>query len=343
MASYNPGDSLSQKTPIPHKATTPSSAIASSPDVPPTTKSAGQIEAPKEPAQIYHAFERPIPDPLAIGNPSLELALKLKGNLGYFINRDKVDIEPVFINLNTLAYRDGVLFTLRVVTERLLRLQGHIENAEIIETATNLATQFANGIMIMTYIRLRRVNSLEATQLAKFCKRPKVPDTLEVPAPYALAISQLGIVEASSMERIKRFVPTLTNEDRNYCLPAGIIWSTARYLQAVEYGKKIGISFKAIDLSVPLGSSWWLYRQDNTDDLFSLQCTLPEDNYTEATAILHTLFCSNGQGGLLNEIFDLSPIENHNYGAILRNPHVDINVSSYFAIEEAPDTVWKVV
>lgn len=343
MASYNPGDSISEKIPPTSTTTQKRSQADSSPEPAKHSTRSARTEAPKEPDQIFHAFERPTPDLLAIGNPSLEFALKLKGQLGYFVNRDKVDTDPVFINMNVTAYRDGITRTLKIVIERLLRLQGHIEVQDITTTANDLSLTLANGVVIMTYMRLRRINSLEATELNKFCKRPKVPDTLEVPAPYALAISQLGIVEASSLVRSTTYAPTIPAGTTNFCLPPGITWSTATYLQAMEYGKKIGLNFKSIDLSVPLGSSWWLYRPDLTDDLFSLQCTLPEDNYTEATAVLYSLFCTNSTGGHLNEIFDLSPITAHDYGAMIRNPHTDISVSSYFAIEEAPETIWKVV
>ena len=239
--------------------------------------------------------------------------------------------------------RDSVHRVLRVVIERLLWLKGHIEVADIATTANDLAITLSNGVMIMTYMRLRRINSLEATQLTKFCKRPKVPDNLEVPAPYALAISQLGKLEASSLEEIVTYKPTISSDTTNFCLPTTVMWNTAKYLQAVEYGKSINMTFDKVNLVSPLGSSWWLYRPNQTDGLFSLQCTLPEDNYTEATAVLHTLYCYNATSGPFNEICDLSPVDNHNYGTMLRNPHADIAVSTYFAIEDAPETVWKVV
>nr|UZZ64762.1 coat protein [Camellia cryptic virus 1]UZZ64763.1 coat protein [Camellia cryptic virus 1]UZZ64764.1 coat protein [Camellia cryptic virus 1] len=344
MSAYNPGESLSHTSRSAPQAAGTESKSASSPEPRSAKIGPAKTEVPKEPETIHHAFEPARPDPLVVGNPKLELALRLDGQLGHFISRASSAAAPTFIELNATAYRQAVQSTLFTAFQRLLHLAGHIEVNDIIALANEASTIIANGVMIMTYLRLRRVNSLELTQMTKFYRKPKAPETLVVPTPYALAISQLGIVRASSLVEEKIFCPTIhQGSAANFCLPQNIHWSTARYLQAVEFGQKIGMRFAPVDLSVPLGSSWWLYRQDDTDHLFSLQCSIPEDNFTEATAVLHSLFCINEQGGFANEIFNLNPIERHDYGAMLRNPHADINVSSYFAIEDAPETVWKVV
>lgn len=48
-------------------------------------------------------------------------------------------------------------------------------------------------------------------------------------------------------------------------------------------------------------------------------------------AVTHTLFLSGTQPNMTNAIADLTPLGTNNYGYMLFNPHIDININSYGA------------
>ncbi|KAK3041664.1 hypothetical protein RJ639_001474 [Escallonia herrerae] len=215
-------------------------------------------------------------------------------------------------------------------------MKGFTEAADSEVRARNVAAQLTIGCTVVTYMKLRSLHLLDLSQMDKVLRKPKEAETLEIPAPFALAISHLGLFKVSSRTDDLKVGPTFSAADAaNFGLPQGSKWSAPLYAQAVEYAKSLGLQFTTVDLNGKIGSSWWLYKQNVEEDFFSLDCIIPEDNYTPETAVLHTLWCINEESGFHNEFVDLSPLGTHVYGSMLRNPHAGINLDTYFAIEEA--------
>lgn len=69
---------------------------------------------------------------------------------------------------------------------------------------------------------------------------------------------------------------------------------------------------------------------------------MPEENFTQQTAALRTLFCINAAGCFNNPLFNLDPLGNDTFGTMLRNPLIRMDVNTYFAVEGTFVTVWKV-
>ncbi|KAK3034357.1 hypothetical protein RJ639_032255 [Escallonia herrerae] len=238
-----------------------------------------KTEAPTEPKLIFRAFEGDEDDPDALGNRELELSYKREHRLGIFFERSAMKPTPLYLEMQSIGYRDGINRTLYGALLRSQRMKGYTEAADSEVRARDVAAQLTIGCTVVTYMKL--------------------PDAA------------------------------------NFGLPQGSKWSAPLYAQAVEYAKSLGLQFTTVDLNGKLGSSWWLYKQNVEEDFFSLDCIIPEDNYTPETAVLHTLWCINEESGFDNEFVDLSPLGTHVYGSMLRNPHAGINLDTYFAIGEA--------
>ncbi|OMO82839.1 hypothetical protein COLO4_22802 [Corchorus olitorius] len=236
------------------------------------------------------------------------------------------------VNLNPANYQIAISKTLNDV---LLHLKGHVKDAEII---THHATTLTKGIMIMTYLRLRSLNLSDITLGRRFFKRPQVPSPFEVPQPYALAISHLGRVRTSGLPNQMLLTPSLPEDlSPTFGLAENEVWSPYAYARSVEYAKSIGMRFATVDLSVKLGSTWWLYRPVLEEGLFSLQCPIPGENFTNATAILASLFCVDANGGFLNPVFDTGILGADSYGTMLRlrHPRERIDLSTYWAFDDS--------
>lgn len=211
--------------------------------------------------------------------------------------------------------------------------------ADAIETDFKVKTNFivenlTNGVSVMTYLKLRSLHACNMNSMACFFKKPKMSTPFEVLIPFVLAINQVGIVNVSSLTKELILLPDASpTAAARYLLPTNVTWSRTNYVLAVEFAKKIGVEFSTVDLSVKLRSSWWLYRPVKDRDILTLQCPLPEDNFTESSAVLRTLFLRTDQNAEANEIFNLANIGNHDYGSMLRNPPDDVCVSTYFAVE----------
>ncbi|CAA0835223.1 Unknown protein, partial [Striga hermonthica] len=108
--------------------------------------------------------------------------------------------------------------------------------------------------------------------------------------------------------------------DTEYGCPNNLPWTPADYSRAVEQAKKLGLRFTAPDLTVKMGSSWWLYRPNNAVANFSLTCPYPEENFTENTVTLATLFTINVDGTFYNPIIDPADLGDINYGSMLLRP-----------------------
>ncbi|KAL5166773.1 hypothetical protein HKD37_18G051677 [Glycine soja] len=71
------------------------------------------------------------------------------------------------------------------------------------------------------------------------------------------------------------------------------------YSQNVEIAKKLGLRFCGMDLTVKMGSSWWLYALRD-GRFFELSCQLREENFTVESAVVRALFWVNDKETTIN-------------------------------------------
>lgn len=343
MANADNGDEItvegaSQDTPRISTHSAKSAPIPKTPSI-----GARRTEKPTEPTRLY-GITNVIPEvETTIGNNELIFMTKATGQLGIFYDRQSTMNVPTAIELNPENFREAIYATTIEICDRLLSAREYLTLPESQMDAATLAQHLTYGVSVATYLKIKAVNYLDTRFKNRFYKRPMVSDPFEIPQPYALALSQLGQMKVSGLPDELYVTPMIpTDAGGNLCLPTGITWSAATYNRAVDFAKKIGLQFSTVDLGVKMGSSWWIYRSVEEDNLFQLSCPVPEENFTMQTAALRTLFCINAAGGLNNPIFNLDPLGNDTYGTMLRNPPHRVDVSTFYAVEGSFETVWKV-
>jgi hypothetical protein len=86
-----------------------------------------------------------------------------------------------------------------------------------------------------------------------------------------------------------------------------------------------------------MGSAWWLLHGEITEDVFHLSLLLPESNFNQGNAILHSMLCS-----FATTVFTIGYLNAGMYGYILHNPDDGMHVNSLFALCIGPlSTMWK--
>ncbi|KAK8589674.1 hypothetical protein V6N12_024067 [Hibiscus sabdariffa] len=89
--------------------------------------------------------------------------------------------------------------------------------------------------------------------------------------------------------------------------------------------------------------SWlrlFLLRPYYDNDMFELQCTILEVNFLESMSITHSYFVHDDEDPT-KVIFNPVDIGNAHYDMILINPHCGINLSSFEALSDIEDHIWK--
>lgn len=281
------------------------------------------------PYQPYTNREEEAP----IGNPKSIMVLKLEGQLGIFYDRCNTTRVPTLIEINFDNIRDASHRVIANVLQQSGQQTKTLDDASVNELIASTANELANGVAVMTYLKLRMVNYYDERVANRFQRKPKVPRPFQIPEPFALPISQLGQIKVSGMPAQLYFSPTVPADAHISfgCHPEHN-WCPDVYARAVEFAKKLGMRFSSVDLTVKMGSSWWLYRPVNEAETFRLDCPFPEENFTANTAVIASLFTNTANNGFNNPVIDLAPLGNRNYGSMLRNPPQQLSLNTYYAI-----------
>lgn len=339
-----PKTSVSESTVNKDEAPAPSATSVKSPTKP-TSSGIGRAktETPHLPASNYEIPRYTRDTQPVVGNKNYELSLRLDGRLGFCMDRSRTARPEVNCSINRANFHDGAFEVIRHVLIELSRLKQDLSDTEINLRVDSVALMLAYGVDTMAYLKLRAINLLRPNETSKFLSKPKVPDHFEIPTPFAFAISQLGVVEVSSLSKRMICYPTadLADAQQHLCVHKRN-WSQTAYAEAVRYAKHLGMDFSTVDLDVKVGSSWWLFKPDLTDGLLSIRCPLPEDNYTLAGATVFMLFYHDVGSDPALTLFNLVSLDDADFGSFIRNPRDGFNASAYYAIsKEGSDEMWK--
>lgn len=277
---------------------------------------------------------------LSVGNHDYTVELKEEGNLGVFLDISQTYSEPTIVELNAGTFHGAIKDTLSEVLIRLLRTKTTLTDSELVLRADDIAENLATGCCVIAYLKMRAVHFIDAPTRADSLRKPRVASDLPIPSPFAFAIQQLGAVTITDVLHEVRLVPAFASDSHSLGAPTGYPWRPAAYAQSMEYARTLGLRFNIVDLAVKNGTAWWLLRGHYEDPIFEYQCIYPEVNYTDSMAVTATLFLKNTEDDPSNDFVNLTNITT-TYAVIMRNPHPGINVSSYLAIDETADEVWK--
>lgn len=289
----------------------------------------------------YPSFTQVQDKDLPRGNRQYDFMMRSQGHYGHFLpfDRKACSVTPITLDANSICL--GIRSVLRTALIRALPLKGYTNPTEIETQATNIAITLSTGCMMMFYCRLRAINKSFFETSSTFILKPHVPDSFEIPTPYAIAFQNLGLFRAENLVREIELIPTVSAaEAEQYCLGTSR-WSPPAYQTAMELAKSVGISFQRIDLTVKYGSAWWLLNSVQDDGNYSLNCCLPESNYTKEDAVIRALWCVTDTGNFHVDIADLSALTLER-GTFLRNPPPDIAVTCFYGMMEAPAPVWDI-
>lgn len=294
-------------------------------------------EKPTEPPTLDMAFAQLDVPNTSVGNIEFTAELKDEGKLGLFLPRDRARQAPVEVTLNVTAFHTGIANTIANSMTHLLQSKTEFNDAELQVRITTTSLQLADGACLIMYLKLRSLITIElpGRYNQQNLKRPKVVTDLPVIAPFAFAIQQLGAVNIANLQSEARYVPVLPAEGHRFGIPNARRWNPNAYAQAVDYARSLGLHFNVVDLKKKSGTAWWLLRQHYEDNIFELKLPFPEVNFTSSMALTYTLFLNSQVEDPTNQLFDLTPCGNSDYGYILRDPHQGINVTTFETIDDS--------
>lgn len=298
-------------------------------------------EKPTEPPSLERAFAQLDVPNASVGNVDFTAELKDEGKLGLFLTRDRARRDPIAVELNVANYFDGIYTTIHDSTVHLLQTKSELNDADINLRINQVSEQLTIGACLMTYLKLRSLVYLEFPDRydSAHLRRPRAITELPVVAPFAFAIQQLGAVNIANLLTEARYVPVFPTAGHTYGVPTGHTWNPNQYAQAVEYARKIGLHFSIVDTKQKSGTAWWLLRQVYAEEVFELKLPFPEVNYTSSMALTHALFLHGSEPDPSNTIFDLTPCGTADYGYILRDPHLGINVTVFETVDESAQPI----
>lgn len=284
--------------------------------------------------------ERAPADILAVGNKAAEFIYSTEGSLGYRPFVKDLYTEPTFIELNPANISTAVVKVLHSeIADRLMK-KGDVANTDIEQWSLEWSIIMTQSVMLVIYQKLRHLHRLIAIQADRFVTKVNVTGDLEIPVPYAFCVQQLGHVKIADLTKEKWVVPTYPEGISHFGTTPGQGWSHARHSRVVTRMKEIGIACTAVDVKKMKGSTWWLYRQVQVGDSVRLTCPLPEVNFHEDGAILHSLFLGGEETVTVNRIATLTPLGNSNFGLMLQNPSAGIQFCSFRALLEEDESQW---
>nr|CAH2618869.1 putative coat protein [Conifer deltapartitivirus]CAI5383870.1 putative coat protein [Conifer deltapartitivirus] len=324
-----------------------SAASIQRPPSPPSAPMTGRnppfrTEIPRLPRAEPSAFEQAETDEVETGNRQFEMMQYIGGTIGHRFSRLQISTRPQYVELSCHRMRNAIVHTLSMVMLRILYTKGVLESQEVIQRSQSMATILSNGTMMLLYKKLRNIHLTEFDHFDRFARKPKVPDTLEVPVPYAYALQSLGKVKVNSLTTDLEVAPLFPRNETNFGMDTVNSWSLDEHTQCVEYVKSLGIPCCTVNLGVKVGSAWWLMRQEAVDSTIRITCPLPESNFTERAAVLSTLFTLGTNYPVANNVADLSSFGNDNYGTMLQNPPSGVNVSTFHAIADILPSGWQI-
>ncbi|PHT37451.1 hypothetical protein CQW23_21024 [Capsicum baccatum] len=173
----------------------------------------------------------------------------------------------------------------------------------------------------------------------KLCYSKNIPSPLEVPVPYALAISRLGNVEVTSLVKDLICIATLMKRDvERWMLPIGECWSPLEYAKVVElckFERESWSNCQALPRILYIARA--LVHQASLSFVEFCKSWSHDRNFTgyskDIPRPLEVLVPYALAISRLGNV-DLSALPEVGYGSMLRHPRQDIRVDSFFTIND---------
>nr|CAH2618929.1 putative coat protein [Subalpine fir deltapartitivirus]CAI5384014.1 putative coat protein [Subalpine fir deltapartitivirus] len=294
----------------------------------------------KVPRSVRDAINDASTDQFVVGNKAAEFIYATEGVLGYKPFVKDLYENPTLIELNIDNIRSSIALVLFSEIRDRLEKRRDVTESDVNKWSDEWATIMTNSTILVIYQKLRIMHKLINVNSSRFAAKVNVTGDLEIPLPYAHCIQELGHVRISDLTKEMFVVPTFP-DNVGFGTASFTDWSHAKHNRVVRSMKDIDISFATVDVRKIRGSTWWLYQQIQTGSSVRLVCPLPEVNFHEGGAVLHSLFLKGESQVIANEIADLNPIQGKTYGLMLQNPPPGIQYCSFRALCSEDQTQWQ--
>lgn len=294
----------------------------------------------KVPHSVRDAIHDAPTNEFVVGNKSAEFIYATEGVLGYKPFVKDLYTEPTYVELLSDNIRRSITRVLISEIRDRLERKRDVAPGDVREWSDEWASVMADSIMIVIYQKLRNIHKILAHHSGRFSAKVNVSGDLEIPLPYAYCIQELGHVRIADLTKEMFVVPTYP-KGTGFGLSAAIDWTHAKHNRVVRSMKDIDISFAAVDVRKVKGSTWWLFQQIQIGSSVRLVCPLPEVNFREGGAVLHSLFLTGEAQVIVNEIADLKDIVGQTYGIMLQSPPPGIQYCTFRALCSEDQTQWQ--
>nr|CAH2618759.1 putative coat protein [Port Orford cedar deltapartitivirus]CAI5383893.1 putative coat protein [Port Orford cedar deltapartitivirus] len=299
-----------------------------------------RTEYPKLPRGVRSSFAQPATEEVEVGNKRYDFIQMNEGFVGHKFRRTATAEQPTYVEIDVDVIATCMKEIFKHETTRILKNKGVLSTSEIQRRVNSMSDTIINGCRLMIYLKMQELHFTLLDEYDKFAESYRVKDNFELPLPYALCIQQLGLVKIASLTEELHLAPTVRTQPTRFMIEPGSSWSLSEHNEYVDYMKSLGMRFAQVNPKVKMGSTWWLYRQRQIDGILCLACPLPESNFTESGAVIHSMFFDNIEDPTGHEIADLSPIGNKFYGMMMRNPRCGIQLSSFRALCNEEHSIW---
>nr|XP_016456128.1 PREDICTED: uncharacterized protein LOC107780122 [Nicotiana tabacum] len=125
--------------------------------------------------------------------------------------------------------------------------------------AADHATVTADVCMSALYAKLRNIHRTFGTYSNRYTNSARYTKNIELPVPFAEAISNIGVFNIEMTVNIKTIVPTYPEGTENEGCSCEE-FPIARYCGILPHMKNAGIPLKSIDIHDTTGTAWWTFK-----------------------------------------------------------------------------------
>ncbi|GER36771.1 pheophorbide a oxygenase family protein [Striga asiatica] len=213
---------------------------------------------------------------------------------------------------------------------------------EVTNKVNAITPIIVNACMTAVYLKLHNIHKSFQTHSTRFATPPSYTEDLELPLPFADAISQLGVFTPSGLTKNIFCVPVYPEGTENEGRSSEI-WHNYDYENVMPCLRTLGIKLKSVDTKSEVGSAWWTFRHEHVYGHFDLRCIFSPVNYSDHACLLASMFIPHENPD--NDASSLIVFHNDdvpNYPCRLREIPPGFQLRAFSALCHGPREEWLI-
>lgn len=155
--------------------------------------------------------------------------------------------------------------------------------------AADHATVTADVCMSALYAKLRNIHRTFGTYSNRYTNSARYTKNIELPVPFAEAISNIGVFNIEMTVNIKTIVPTYPEGTENEGCSCEE-FPIARYCGILPHMKNAGIPLKSIDIHDTTGTAWWTFKVKHDGNRYAFAGIFPPVLYSNLSCHIAQMF-----------------------------------------------------